>query len=111
MLFRVAETKGKARSFPLPAVVIDGSEEQEITFNVNIDRLIDLIDGVKGMDVQLRIAVIKADDKSPKERAMFRTIDEFLMDDNGKVVGDITAENRPEGSHECRVTRYMPSKD
>ncbi len=111
MLFKIAETKGKARSFPLTAVVVEGSVERDIAFNVNIERFIELIDNMKGIDVQLRIAVMPADDKRPKESAMFRTIDEFLMDVDGKVVGDVRAETRPEGSFECRVTRYMPSKD
>jgi len=111
MVFRVAETRGKARSFPLTAVLVGGTEEREVNFNVNIDRLIELVDGVKGIDVQLRIAVMPANDQRPKESAMFRTIDEFLMDGDGKIVGDIRAETRPEGAFECRVTRFMPSKD
>jgi len=110
MFFRIAETKGKVRSFPIPAAVVEGSEEREISFNVNIDRLIELVDSVKGIDVQLRVAIVPADEKRPKESAMFRTVDEFLMDSSGKVVGDLSAK-KPDGAYECRVTRYMPSKD
>lgn len=77
-------------------------EPESITWNVNIDHLTSLVKDVKGAEVQLRVAMIKSGDK---EVAMFRTIDEFRMSTDGKVVIET------EGTFQCRVTRFMPSKD
>lgn len=100
--FGVADGSAKATS---PAIVIDEviqAEEKNQTWNVNIDHLLSLIEPMKSHIIQLRVAVVKHGDK---EVAMIRTIDTFRMTADGKVV------NEPEGSFECKVTRFMPSKD
>lgn len=101
LLFSVADGSSKSQSFPV-SVTVEQALETNITWNVNIDHLMSLVNGVKGNEVQLRVAMVKNADK---EVAMFRTIDDFRMTPDGKVVIE------PEGSFQCRVTRFMPSKD
>jgi hypothetical protein len=44
---------------------------------------------------------------------MFRTVDEFWLDGEGKVVGGSGVEEgkEPEGAFRCKVTRFMPDKN
>lgn len=109
--FTVIEGNTKAKSFPVPVLVKDGSETVDLTYAVNLYRLIDLMNGAKGDRLELRFTVLPADERRPKETAMIRTIDEFLLDNSGKVVGGSGVEKQPENTYRCRVTRFMPSKD
>lgn len=99
--FRASEEKSKVQS-PLVPIRSEAKKDEDFVSNVNIDHMISLVDGVKANEVQLRVCLIE---KEGAKAAMFRTIDDFRMDKNGKVVTD------PEGSFKCRVTRFMPSKE
>jgi hypothetical protein len=59
----------------------------------------------------MRVTILPADERRPKDTAMLRTIDEFLIDTDGKVIGGSGVETQPENTFRCRVTRYMPSKE
>jgi hypothetical protein len=100
--FGVADGSVKAQSLPIRIEDDSQFEEKSQVWNVNIDHLLSLIESMRSNVVQLRVAVIKHGDK---DLAMIRTIDTFRMTAEGKVV------NEPENSYECRVTRFMPSKD
>lgn len=106
----ISEGTSKANSNPIPVRVKakeDGTEwmlPKGWTFSVNIDHLLDLVNGMKGHEVELRVLML-AQEGTRKEVAMFRTIDDFRLDNAGKP----TVES--EGSYKCRVTRFMPSKD
>jgi hypothetical protein len=110
--FFVQESNGKATSLPVDVKVSKESEERDITTSVNIDHLIELFDGSKAEEVELRIATIPVGDNNPKEKVMFRTIDEFWLDSEGKVVAGSGVEEgkEPEGAFRCKVTRFMPDK-
>lgn len=116
--FSVQDGHKKAGSFPVPVIDAQLAEAKDFACNVNIDHLIELVDGVKGNEVLLRIFALAPDDRRPKGAALIRTIDEFWMDSDGKVIGGSSTEKdtqgnekRPEGGIKCRVTRFMPSKD
>jgi len=109
--FNVVEGNVKAKSFPVPIVPKDGSESKDFSFAVNLYRMIDLIDGAKGDRLELRFTILPADERRPKDQAMIRTIDEFLLNNEGKVIGGSGVETQPENTTRCRVTRFMPSKD
>ncbi len=100
--FDVADSSSKAKTFAFP-VEVEQAEDKDQVWSVNIDHLMTLIDGVKGNEVTLRVAIVKVKDQ--KDVALFRTIDAFRMTPEGKVVIE------PEGSFPCQVTRFMPSKD
>jgi hypothetical protein len=111
--FYVNESKDKGRTRP---VQIDDnmivlSEPRDFAFNVNIDNMISLFDGAKAEEVELRIHVRPADEKQSKERAMFRTIDTYLVDSDNRLAVGAGGEKKPEGTYECRVTRFTPSMD
>ena len=116
--FAVLDSSTKRDSFPIPVVEATLAEEADFTYNLNIEQLIELVADVKGHDVMFRVAPVPPDERRPKGAAMFRTIDEFWMDADGKVIGGSGAEKdadgnekRPDGGSKCRVTRFMPSKD
>lgn len=111
--FQVIEGNAKAKSFPVPATLKEGSEPRDFTFNVNIDHIIELFNDSKAGDVELRVAIIPVGEGRPKEQLMLRTIDEFWLDRQGKVVAGSGVEEgkEPEGAFRCRVTRFMPGKD
>ena len=108
--FDVSEANAKATSFPVAARVIE-SEDRAFTTHADINQFIEMFEGVKSNDVELRIALIPVE--GGKEKAMFRTIDKFLLDSEGKVVvgGNPDAEQKPDGTYRCKVTRFMPSKE
>ena len=109
--FTVIEGNSKAKSFPVPVSPKEGSETRDFSFSVNLYHFIDLLEGAKGDRLEMRVTLLLADDRHPKDRAMIRTIDEFLLDKDGRVVGGSGVEKQPENSYQCRVTRFMPSKD
>lgn len=111
VFFTVVEGNVKAKSFPVPVVTKEGSEAADLSFAVNLYHFLDLLDSAKGDKLELRFMVIPADERRPKEQAMIRTIDEFLLDHDGKVAGGSGVETQPENTYRCRVTRFMPSKD
>lgn len=99
--FAISEGTSKAQSFPVAVTVVQKKDENW-SFDVNIDHMLTLVEDVKAPRVQLRVLVVAA---ASKEVAMFRTVDEFKLDAGGKLTTD------PEGAFQCRVTRFMPSKN
>ena len=113
--FRASGPFGKIDSFPVECKV----EEEEITgkpvkagskglesdfsLNADINYLISLFDGVKGHKIALRVMTTS---KGSKQYGMFRTIDKFLLTNDGKIPIEETEETQ-----ECQVIRFMPSRD
>lgn len=102
--FDVLEGGGKAKSVPL-AVRLENPAERDFSVGINIHQFIRLVEQMESNEVSIRVAFLSRGEQ--KEAAMFRTIDSFHVDANGKVVigGDT------EGVYECRVTRLAPSMD
>lgn len=110
--FSVLDGTTKAESFRVPVKIQEPAEaegrnslarERGYTVHVNINHFIELIKDIKANEVELRTALLTPEGR--KESAFFRIVDDFRMDAGGKVVIEA------EGSHRCRVTRFMPSKD
>ena len=103
----------KAASVPVPVKSKEGSQERDAAFNMSANQLLSLFEKTKAEGVEFRICVLPATETHKKERAMFRTVDEFWLDNEGKVVGGsgIAADKRPEGAFKCFVTRFMPGRD
>lgn len=108
---------GKTESVPVP-VKITSSDNKDLNVGVNGDYFLDLVEGVGSEDVELRIAVVPGKE-GRKDTVLFRTLEEFWLDRNGKrVIAQRDGDNvrLPEGVKredvfECRVTRFMPAKD
>jgi len=108
--FWAAEGNSETSSFPVPVIPHEGSKAEDVQFFCNINHLIHLLGDAKGDRVMMRIAIMPKNEKRPKDTAMIRTIDMFLMDKDGKLVPG-SEEAKPEGAFACRVTRFVPSKD
>lgn len=104
--FRAADGGNKATSFPVPAEVKEDNNE-DVVFNANIEHFLGLFSGAKGKEVQLRIFPHEGGAKG-KPKTLVRTIDEFILDKDGKLVGG-SGGDKPEGSHPCLVTRFLVS--
>ena len=108
--------ESKTRTIPLPVKYKvnesgDGVSEEPVepkafSIGANINSLIELVETIKGHDVEFRWVISPPTATRKNEVGLFRTIDEFRLD---KKSGKLTPE--PEGSTQCRVTRFMPSKD
>lgn len=110
IFLRSAASNSETESFPVPVIPQADSAAQDVSFFCNIHHLFNLLSGAKGDRVSLRLAVQEKNEKRSKEVVLARTIDEFLLDKDGKVVPG-TSEGKPEGAYQCRVTRFMPSKE
>jgi hypothetical protein len=113
--FSVLDSKTEGSSLPIE-VKLDpsvASEAKDFAANVNLDFMINLFNDAKADEVELRVAIVPPGENRPKETAMFRTIDEFWLNDEGKVVaGSRVPEGKePAGAYRCKVTRFMPGKD
>jgi hypothetical protein len=106
--FFATEGNAETASFPVPVIPHEGSAEQDMSFFVNINHLIAVLGDAKGDRTMLRVALLPKTAQRPKETAMVRTIDTFLMDKDGKVVPG-SEESKPEGAFLCQVTRFVPS--
>lgn len=113
--FKASETSGQAESPPVRVdkLLVDeekgfGAEasKEDFAANVNINHLIELIEPMKGHQVELRAASVK---KGDREYVLFRTIEVFKIDEKGKVV--ISDKDQEGAVYQCEVTRFMPSKD
>jgi len=110
--FGVVDGDSKAMSMPIDTRVTK-TEEADVNANANIDHFLELFEGTKADEVELRIATIPVSDTRPKASVMYRTIDEFWLDNEGKVVGGsgVPEGKEPEGAYKCQVTRFVPGKD
>lgn len=99
----------KATSFPVP-VEVEG-EPGEWSAAFNIDSLLELFSGIKGNELEMRAYLVAPSETRPRGMVMFRTVDVFVLDNEGKVIGGSGVEKVPEGAHPCRVTRFLTSMD
>lgn len=108
--FHVVEGQGKGQSWPIPVTPDDATKTKHQSFAVSLsaENFTSLFSGCKSNEVMLRVRHMPVDDKNPKEQGMFRSIDEFILDENGKVVGGSGAKV-PDGTVSCRVTRFLAS--
>jgi len=108
--FQVVDGDSKAQSMPIDTRVTS-TGEADVVANANIDHFLSRFDGTKADEVELRIAVIPKSESRPKDQVMFRTIDEFWLDEEGKVVGGsgVPEGKEPEGAYRCQVTRFVPA--
>jgi hypothetical protein len=102
--FGVTAGTAKVEGIPVMVDVVQGDSPKGWSFGVNINHLLELVNGVKGNEIEFRVRIIEANEGRRNDLAMFRTIDKFLLDESGKVTTE------PEGAVECQVTRFMPSK-
>jgi hypothetical protein len=103
--FELADKKVKLKGIPVPVESKEGHDLRELRIGANLYHFIQLVDKVKGNDVELRCYIDPQKPNRAYDVCLFRTIDEFLLDASGKVTPE------PEGSVKCRVTRFMPSKE
>ncbi len=114
--FLTSEVSGKDNSMPIGVVpVVDdgfgggaGGETSDFAVNVNVDQLLELLDPMKSHEVDLRVAVVPPKGGRTKEAHLLRTIETFYLDDNGKP---LIAPEDAKKAYECRVTRFMPSRE
>jgi hypothetical protein len=102
--FGVTAGTAKVEGIPVPVDVVE-AESAPWSFGVNINHMIEMVSGVKGNEIELRVRIIPAAGDRRTDMAMFRTLDKFLLNE---ATGKVTTE--PEGAVECEVTRFMPSK-
>jgi len=105
--------EGSSRSSPI-SVQLAGAEAMPVAASfaheVNVDNLIDLFNDVRTTVVEFRMCPFE-EHNGPAGMAGLRTVDEFLLDHDGKVVGGRAAISDPaSGVHTCKVTRLMSSK-
>jgi len=106
--FWSTDAAAETNSFPVPVLPHADSKPEDLQFFVNILDFTHILADAKGDRVMMRIAVMTKNDKRPKDTAMIRTIDSFLMDKDGKIVAG-SEESKPEGAFACRVTRFVSS--
>lgn len=104
--FRVAQSKSTSKSHSRPVTVKQciQAEDADFAVSANVDHVLGLFSNVQGNEVELRVCVMR---KGAKDMALFRTVDCFSVDANGKLLIDNTAP----GAIACKVTRFVPSKD
>lgn len=114
--FMGSEGSGQIDSMPVgvkPIVEEGGGGQLSATegfaFNINLNQFLDLVEPMKANDADLRVGVIAANEKRPKDVGLFRTIEVFNLDASGKQV--IADEDSKEEVYQCRVTRFMPSRE
>lgn len=115
--FSSLEESNALISLAVPTDAVDVRVSASLAMNVNVNQILRIFEGVRGDQVEFRIKIIPADERRPKDRFMFRTIDGFLLSDDGAVVGGLLEnppsdmEYPPKGAYECRVTRFAPGID
>ena len=111
MIFSMTQSNAKGKT---TAIVINPHADttlEDKTFGVNLDQFTALMSGAKSDRMVLRLSFLAPNEKRPKEQTMIRTLDEFVVDHDGKVIGGSGVKSPPEGSFRCLVTRYVSSKD
>lgn len=114
--FRSSDVSGQSESIPVAVEVVSNEAEEygmsggnsDFSCNLNVDQFIELIEPSKGTHVELHAAVLVRDDK---EHVLFRTIEEYPVNSAGKVLVGKESKGADEEVFQCKVTRFMPSKD
>ncbi len=112
----IADSK-TLNSDPVATDKIEVKVDESLTMNVNVLQMLHIFEGIRGDKVEFRIKIIPADERRPRDRLMFRTIDGFLLNEDGVVVGGLVdnpskdTQYPPKGAYECRVTRFAPGID
>lgn len=109
--FSILDESNAVTSLPITIHKVRETEGKDLTAFVNVNHMMNLFKDSVGNEIDLRILVLEANEKRSKQQCMFRTIDEFLLDHEGKVAGPGGQESAPEGTYLCKVTRYAPGKD
>lgn len=113
--FTATASSSKFESFPVTTddKKEEPSLEENFDCNVNLAHFKSLIQDAKGQQVELRVTIINKDESHPRGGALLRTIDNFEMYANGKLV---TISDKPEPGttsretiYTCKVTRCMSS--
>jgi hypothetical protein len=100
---------GTATSAPIPVELAEGSEDFDYEYNISATYLMDLLDRLHTVHAELGMLPM-AEHGVPQGGAVFRTVDEFLLDRNGKVVGGRGAAPDPAiGVFQCKVLRLAPA--
>lgn len=105
-----SEDTGKIESAPIGVLPIEEAEtgagglgtKEDFATNLNLNHFLEVIEPVKGNEVILRVAI-----HPENGQAMIRTIEDFLLNEQGKVV--IQAEEGKK-AYPCKVTRFVPSR-
>lgn len=100
----VVDSSSKVKTTPIPVDVERGTGSWSCSLNLN--HLSELFNGIRSTHVDFRVLLLAPTEQRKAQVGMFRTVDKFNLD---AVSGKVTPE--PEGSVECTVTRFMPSKD
>lgn len=105
------------KSDPVATESVEVKVTEPLVTNVNVLQMIHIFEGIRGDKVEFRVKIAPATERYPKDRLMFRTIDGYLLNDDGVVVGGLIEnppsdiQYPPKGAHECLVTRYAPGID
>lgn len=112
-----SESAAKVTSRPIPVTVVEEEESgagkmgstNDFETNLNINHLLELVEPMKAHKVEIRVSQTPSK-PNRKEAYLIRTVDSFLLDEEGKV---LIAKPENEGGKvaECQVTRFMPSRD
>jgi hypothetical protein len=101
----------KVVSLPIDVIPVEGSESRDYKYDVHIDQLIGLFNEVKSSIIEFRMFRME-DHGGAKGGAGFRTVDEYWLDQDGKIVGGSGMIPDPANGqvYQCKVTRFMPNK-
>ena len=94
---------GRSSSLPIDVSLREGAGDVDFECDVRLEQLIELFSNAKARDVELRIVPLITGERSRSQG--LRTIDEFSVDDEGKVLGD-TGAQPPPNAMKCRVERF-----
>jgi len=103
LLFELSAGSAKVEGIPIQITVKQG-DPTPWSFSINNAHFLDLVNSIKGHEVELRVCVVPAGGDRRADMAMFRTIETFNLDASGKVVIE------PTEAFECQVTRYVSSR-
>jgi len=113
--FRSSEGSGKVCSVPVGVVPVEDDQgagtkgkTDDFAANVNIDFLLGLFEPMHDHQAEFRASLVPAG-QGRREVVLFRTIEEFWLSESGKLL--ISPSDTKEESYQCRVTRFMPSRD
>ena len=107
--FEVPESRAKSIKVEASPVAdeegVQPSKADSFFTTVSVNQLIELVQSMKGYEINFRGYLGKPKEGKKQATCLFRTIDEFYLDPS---TGKPTP-NKDEGV-QCRVTRFMPSQ-